>query len=67
MVCLTNQRYKALSETFGRNVFATLSVQLDGILAWKWNYEWMIVFQSVILKHNQYVSNTKHICARIQF
>ena len=47
--------------------FATLSVNIDGVRARKWNYERVIVFQLVILKCAQAVINTKHSCARIQF
>ena len=64
---LTTQRYDApLGKVWG-NVFATLSVELDGIRDQKWNSKRMIIFQSVILQHAQAINNAKHICARIQF
>ena len=67
LVCLPNQRYDAQSGKFGKIFVATISVEIDRIKAWKWNYEQVIVFQLVILQDAQAVNKSKHIRARIQF
>ena len=50
-----------------KNIFATLSVKLDGIRARKWNSKRVIIFLLVILQRAEAVNNAKHICTRIQF
>ena len=40
-------------------------MELDGVRARKWNFDKVIVIQSVILKHSQGVNNYKHILACI--
>ena len=56
-----------LSIKVGRRCFGTQSVDIDGVIAWKWNYERVIDFQSVILQHAQGVINAKYICVFILF
>ena len=48
-------------------IFATLSVDLGEIRAWKWSSKRMIIFQSVILQHVRSVTGAKNICAQIKF
>ena len=64
---MPNQRYNVLSEKTGRRFVATLSVELDGVQAWKWNSERVIIFQLVILQCSQGVNNAKDIRAHIIF
>ena len=44
-VCVSTQRYDAASGKVGKIFVATLSVELDGVQAWNWNSERVIVFQ----------------------
>ena len=43
----------------------TLYVELNGVLAWKWKSERVVMFQLVILQRSQGVNNSKHIHVRI--
>ena len=67
LVFFPTQLYNAPSGKVDKRFVANISVEIDGIRAWKWNSNRVIVFQSVILQHDQAVSNSKYICARIQF
>ena len=37
---------------------SNIAGELDGIQGWKWNAEHVIVFQTVILQHFQFVTGT---------
>ena len=63
-VCLPNATTHRLENP--EEIFSALSVKLDGIQAWKWNYEQVIIFQSVILQRGQAVNNSKTVCAKIE-
>ena len=64
---MPTQRYDVPSCKLGKRFVRTLSVELDRVRVRKWNYERMIVFQSVILQHAQDVNDSKNILARILF
>ena len=66
-VNIITQRYNTMSRKFGRRVVGTISVDINGVRARKWNSDRVIVFQSVILQRVQGVNNAKHICVRIFF
>ena len=44
-----------------------VSVEIDGVCSQKWNADWVIVFQSVILQHAQGINNSAQIRKRILF
>ena len=54
-------------QKFGKIFVATLSMELNGILACKWNSERVIIFHLVIMLQAQGDNNAKHICVRILF
>ena len=65
-LCQTNSMtYRP--ENLGGEFVGTLSVEINGVRAWKWDYERVIVFHSDILQRSQGVNNSKHICAGILF
>ena len=64
LACMPTKRYDVPSGKVGRIFVGTLSVELDGLQDWNWNYKRVIVFQSVILEHAQRVNNSKNILAR---
>ena len=59
-------RYDAPSGRVVKKFFSILVVELGGIQARKWNSDWVIVFQSVILQHVQLVTGAKNICAQTE-
>ena len=64
---MPTQHYDVSSEKIGGRFVGTLSVDIDNVRAWKWKYEGVIIFQSVILQHAQCVNNFKYICTCILF
>ena len=52
LVCLPTQLYDVLSGRVGKNYVSNLAAENYGIRAQKWNAEWAIVFQMVILLHD---------------
>ena len=64
---MPTQRYVVISGKFSKIFFGTLSVDLNGVQARKWNFERVIVVQSVILQRAQGVNNSKHNHTRILF
>ena len=67
IVCFPTQRYNAPSSRFRIKFVSTISVELDSMRAWKWNYKQVIVFQSVILQCIWLVTDAKNIHAEIEF
>ena len=61
IVCLPTQRYGVPSGCVGKNFVSTLTADLDGIQALKWNVERVIIFQTVILRHARLVTGAKNI------
>ena len=50
-----------------KKICHTLSVEIDGVRAQKWNYDRVIFYQSFILLCARGINNTKHICTHILF
>ena len=67
LVCMSTQRYDITTGKVGKRFVAILSVELDRDRTRKWNYERVIVFQSVILQRAQGVNNSAQIQKRILF
>ena len=65
LVCLTTKHYDVPSVQVTKRFVSTLAAELDGIRSWKWNAEWEIVFQTVILQCVRLVTGTKNICIKI--
>ena len=58
--CLPTQCYDVPSVRSGESLFSTLAEKIDGIRGRKWNAEWVIVFQMVILKGVRHVTDAKN-------
>ena len=67
IVCMPTQQYNVPSVKVGRIFVRTLTLELDGVCARKWNSERVIIFQSVILQRAQGVNNSKYTHACIFF
>ena len=50
-LCLPTQHYDLPSGRVGNCFVSTLTSEIDGIRYWKWNYERVIVFYTIILQH----------------
>ena len=58
LACFPTQRYDVPSGRVGKFFVSILSVELDGIQAWKWNANLVIVFQLFILQRVLLVMRT---------
>ena len=67
IIFMTTQRYDAPSSKVGKRFVGILSVELDRVRARKWNADWVIFFQSVILQRAQGVNNSAQIRNHILF
>ena len=65
LVCLTTQHYDVPSGQVKKIFVSTLAAYFDGIRDWKWNADWAINFQTVILQRIHLVTGTKNILAQI--
>jgi hypothetical protein len=62
---LPTQRYQAPGGPVGRRFVCLLAKELEGIRSRKWNSEWFIVFQMVILQQTKGVSKAGDIKRRL--